>query len=417
MIGVERHTKSENDHSPGRMATNMPRLVGLVVMALLFSSGRLGVSGVHLALAGAFLPEPTSSGLELAAREALADELRPLQHRLRTEHPDVFAGLWIDDSGRPHIALVARASKVLGIVDDAGLSVPPIIEDAEFSESDLRAQLEELRKAYVDWPDGSRYVESIEVSTVALDLRQNRIAVNVLSGTPDEVAVLASRFGPAILTERVETKPAPVACTSRANCGGPMKAGLNLYYINDERACQTAFQVFSGSTNYILTAGHCHHDSRNTRYHPIGVKIGAQDAYSVSGRADAMRIFLSSTSSVSNKLFLSPTNIPSITSAEQIAGPGAEVVGEPVCTSKPSGNRCGTLYIQEIDIPGLIDQRLARDLYGCDGDSGSPVYYGSKAIGIVVQTGIPQCSTQPRDTFYSHIYWVQDILNVALRIN
>lgn len=401
----------------GRMATISTSRLGTLVVAVLFlSSGRIDASGgqVALAVSGS---QYASDSPTVDAREGLADELRPLQHRLRTEYPDAFGGLWIDDSGMPHVALVAVPAKALQIVEDARLSVPPIIEDAEFSEAALRARMEKVRMAYVDKPDGSRFVESLEVSTVALDLRRNRIVVNVISGTTEEAAALASHLGPGTLSERVDGKPAPVACTSRANCGGPMKAGLNLYYINDERACQTAFQVVTGSANYILTAGHCHHDSRNTRYHPIDVKIGAQDAYSVSGRADAMRIFLSSSASVSNKLFLSPSSILSITSAEQIVGPGAEVVGEPVCASKPSGNRCGTLYIKEIDIPGLIDQRLARDLYGCDGDSGSPIYYGSKAIGVLVQTGIPYCTTEPRDTFYSHIYWVQDTLSVALRIS
>lgn len=393
------------------------RAFGLIAMALVLRPGLPSVSGSHVASAAGSLPEDETYGPGIAARGALADELRPLQHLLRTEHADSFAGLWIDDSGRPHVALVAATSKAVEIVRNSGLSIAPIIEDVEFSEVALKAQLEGIRQAYVDRPDGSQFLDTLEVAQVALDLPGNAITVDLLSGTTGEAEALSGRYGLAIRTQRVSSKPSPVACISRSNCGGPMKAGLNMFYINDEAACTTAFQVFTAAANYILTAGHCHHSSRNTRYHPKDVKIGAQDAYSVSGRADAMRVFLASSSSVSNKLFLSPTSILSITSAEQISGPNAEVAGEPVCASKPSGNRCGTLVYTQIDIPGLIDQRLARNLYACDGDSGSPVYHGSKAIGVIVQSGIPECSTQPRDTFYSHIYWVQDILNVALRIN
>jgi hypothetical protein len=98
-----------------------------------------------------------------------------------------------------------------------------------------------------------------------------------------------------------------------------------------------------------------------------------------------MTIYLSSASSVSNKLFLTPTNIISITRAEQISGSvDAEVLGERVCISKGSatGNRCGTLLHTMVVLGGgLTDQRMASNMWACGGDSGSPVYDGSKAIG------------------------------------
>jgi V8-like Glu-specific endopeptidase len=65
---------------------------------------------------------------------------------------------------------------------------------------------------------------------------------------------------------------------------------------------------------------------------------------------------------------------------------------------------------------------MASNMWACGGDSGSPVYDGSKAIGVISQgskgsTGTVECGQQGANSFYSHIYWVQDELNVALRIS
>ena len=122
---------------------------------------------------------------------------------------------------------------------------------------------------------------------------------------------------------------------------------------------------------------------------------------------------------LSNKLYLSPGNIVSITRIEQLAGSvDVEMVGEPVCVSKGSatGNTCGTLLHNNVDINGLIEQRMADNMWVCGGDSGSPVYNSTKAIGVIHSSSISGiCGQQGSNSFYSHIYWIQDKWQAIVR--
>jgi hypothetical protein len=355
----------------------------------------------------------------------LAEDLGPIQDDLRKLYTAQFAGLWIDTNGVAQVRFVGDGNGVRDVVVAAGLANAPHLAEVGHSEAELMRVMGQLRTDYQYLDDGTLTLGGVQLAKVYLDIPRNAVVLEALSGSAEEWSKLEARYGSAVVIEQAESSAAPVACTSRSNCGGPMKAGLWMFYLSGERACTTAFQVFTASANYILTAGHCHSNS-NTRYHPVGTKIGAQQAYSTSGRADAMTIYLSSASSVSNKLFLTPTNIISITRAEQISGSvDAEVLGERVCISKGSatGNRCGTLLHTMVDLGGgLTDQRMASNMWACGGDSGSPVYDGSKAIGVISQgskgsTGTVECGQQGANSFYSHIYWVQDELNVALRIS
>lgn len=356
------------------------------------------------------------------AREDLAESLRPLQADLRAKSAAEFAGMWIDDSGTPQVRVVGDSAAIDASIARANVGASMVVRKVRFSEVALNEAIDRLRGEYVYLADGTLTLGGLDLGMVYVDLSRNAVVIAALSGSPAEWTRLVERYGPEYLVERGTGKTLPAACTGRGNCGAPMKAGLWMYFISGERACTTAFQAFAGTSNYILTAGHCHANS-NTRYHPIGTKIGAQQAYAYTGRADAMSIYLSSASSVSNKLYLTPSNIISITRAEQIAGSvNAEVVGQPVCVSKSSApaNPCGYLQHNNVDLGGgLYMQRMASNFWVCGGDSGAPVFYGSKAVGIISQGSgnVEQCGQQGSNSFYSHIYFVQDVLNVALRIN
>lgn len=82
-------------------------------------------------------------------------------------------------------------------------------------------------------------------------------------------------------------------------------------------------------------------------------------------------------------------SVGSITSRETEAG---SVIGEPLCKSgRDTWWACGTLKDKNSDLSWVSDQYKAN-LYGRGGDSGSPVFYGTKAHGITVGNDCDGCS-------------------------
>ncbi len=101
--------------------------------------------------------------------------------------------------------------------------------------------------------------------------------------------------------------------------------------------------------------------------------------------------------------------------------PANEVIGETVCSSKPSGTSCGYL-VSVVGMQGAIhDLRIASGQYVCGGDSGSPVYYGNMALGIMgYKTSgshvCPDGSTTGSNGYYSHIRNVELQFNVQTQL-
>jgi hypothetical protein len=212
---------------------------------------------------------------------------------------------------------------------------------------------------------------------------------------------------------------------SRTNCGNPMKAGLALYTSNGLKNCNSGFVMRGGTTTYYLSmAGHCFTDPSLThRYHPVGTVIGNIDQpgwqVHTADHVDAALINISVTQA-SNKSMISNTTYQSITSKEN---PANEVIGETVCSSKPSATSCGYLVSVVGSTPdGKITQlRVASGQYACGGDSGSPVYYGNMALGIIdYNTGgthvCPDGSTTGSNALYSHIRNIEIQFNVQTQL-
>jgi hypothetical protein len=114
---------------------------------------------------------------------------------------------------------------------------------------------------------------------------------------------------------------------------------------------------------------------------------------------------------VSNRIFITSTHTRAITSVQN---ENRDRTGFRVCMSGAvSGIRCGRLDIVSVAVRYLgktvRSQRLAR--FTCRaGDSGSPVYYKSTAIGLVVAS-----STNPGRCYYTHIGHAQETLNLSIK--
>lgn len=89
----------------------------------------------------------------------------------------------------------------------------------------------------------------------------------------------------------------------------------------------------------------------------------------------------------------------------------SEVIGEGVCSSRPSGQTCGSLLSKIVDTNCAYDQRKP-DGQGppVDGDSGSPVYYGFKAIGVL------DCAGSGSVGYYTPAFLIEGKWNVFTQI-
>lgn len=355
------------------------------------------------------------------ARLALADQLVPLQTELRASFPKQFGGLWIDDKGVPHVAIVGAAPGIVEAAAAAHLEPAAVIEQVRFSESMLDTAMDNVARAVESEATNGVDLEGVDLALISLSLQDNRILFSHRNASPAALAKLAERFGPIAGFRETNERFTNVACTGRTNCGGPVRAGIQLYRNNGtatgrSTACMSAFVIkdlVMPPRYSILSAGHCDTQSFPYRYHPtttyLGNTAGINAVYA--NGADVMRIPIPA-SQASNKLYITSTVSRSVTSSATTTN---EVIGSQVCSSKLSGNDCGTLLSKNVCSDGgaICGLRLASSQYACGGDSGSPVYQTTgtstaRALGIMqgASTGTYTCPNGDKvgsSSVYSHI--------------
>ena len=376
-------------------------MLGILVMSL--NAGATTVAAADAAEVTregvSLVPDPSDVDQDPAAiaRTRLADELAPIQAQLRVQSPGTFGGLWIDDSGEPHIA-IAGNDPVLEATVSAALSRPVVFEHVRFSERALDQVMERV-DSLVEHSllgDGSMILGGVEVEMVFASVQDNVVRFRVLSGSDADRAALAAQFGPVAdfgsTTERVY----PVTCTGRTNCGNPVRGGTQLYADGGATACTSGLGMRTVTLPliyYVTSAGHCWGQPSGSplyrRYHPSSHYLSntqTQPHLYQSG-TDVMWIQVA-TADATNWIYYSTTSVRVVTSDESISG---EVLGEQVCSSKMSGNDCGTLSSLNVCSSGICYLRLATAQWACPGDSGSAVYQvtsGSNVKGLGWMSGM-----------------------------
>ena len=355
------------------------------------------------------------------AREALVEQLIPVQALLRSMYPQDFGGLWIDQSGMPHVAFVGPAAAARHLVLQAGLVPAAQAHTVLRSEASLRAIMDRLAAQVSQVDDDAFQLFGVGFSSAYADIPANVVRVDVVSGSDSELAAIAQSLGDGVAIQRV-AQPARLASCTRSNCGSPMKAGLNLYTSAGVKNCTGAFVMRAGTSSYYVSmAGHCFKTGIYSYYHPVGTYIGTignPPTYrSTSGNVDAMLVSISQ-SQASNIILLRDDVTDTITSKEN---PANEVIGELVCSSKPSSTMCGHLLSVIGQVGNATEQRIADNQLACGGDSGSPVYYGHKAMGIITGSSggsylCPGGDFVGGNSFYTHIRNVEIKFNVQTQL-
>ena len=387
----------------------MLRVRSLVVLAMLailvtsFSAGAATTVASDAAEATreavSLVPDPSDVDQDPAAiaRTRLADELGPIQAQLRVQAPDAFGGLWIDDLGEPHVA-IAGNDPALETTVSATLSRPAVFEHVRFSERELNQVMEQVEGLvqHSVLGAGSMILGGVEVEMVYISIPDNVVRVKVLSGSAADRAALAAQLGPGVDLEPTTERVYSAACTGRTNCGNPVRGGTQLYADGGAKACTSGLGMRTVSlplTYYVTSAGHCWGQPPggplHRRYHPSSHYLSntqTQPHLYQSG-TDVMWIQVATTDAT-NWIYYSTTSVRVVTSDESLSG---EVLGEQVCSSKMSGNDCGTLSSLNVCSSGICHLRLATAQYACPGDSGSAVYQvtsGSNVKGLGWMSGM-----------------------------
>lgn len=271
--------------------------------------------------------------------------------------------------------------------------------------------------------------DGVEVVGTGVDVRENKVVVNVARDPEQAVAKLEERYGAdRFLVEEVSANFA----ASRAQEPLPFKGGTQIitFQRSDGKgtACLSGFNAYRDDNGtrkyYLITAGHCTLVGKDKEWlqgsdfftsHYVGPAT-ATDA-GREGIADAARVYIDTASRRSNKILVTPADIRTMLISQKV---GADVVGELVCLSVAVDRTldCGELLKKSYDYGGKDTfGRTSTFPYGrevdadCDfGDSGGPAFNGVTAKGIISQN---VTRLRGNDTcIYGHIFDALRTLNL-----
>lgn len=383
-----------------RSVTGLRGRAVLLSLALLFTAGadRAGriSAPIQIATAPTVQSDATAAAIDLASYEKLygVDEeaataqvgetaaISALQTALATSYPRSFAGLWVDhDPYSINVAFTAGtdATGVAALVKAAGLETTPIVKSVPYSLSDLNQVVTSLQGLGIK-------------ADLNIDIRENQVEVNVT----DAVSATSAIANASVDTNAVTVEQVP----SLAQPTTTIYGGLGGSNTNQQwQGCPSGFDVqqrVGGPDDLIygfITAGHC----TNTMSY-MGVTLPyVASCYQLG--CDS-QFHTQASFAVSPRFYSHPGTLSYVTST---TGWISEYVGETVCKfGEYTGYACGTISSKS-EVPGyvpharaeftLVTNNCTSDLVH-GGDSGSPVFYGTSAFGIISgQTNELSCIT------------------------
>ncbi|WP_368660639.1 S1 family peptidase [Streptomyces marincola] len=178
----------------------------------------------------------------------------------------------------------------------------------------------------------------------------------------------------------------------------PHLQGGDPVYAPGGQRCTAGFNVTSGSADFFVTAGHC------TAGHPtwyadpgLTVPVGTTAGSSFPGNDYGVVRY-------TNPAVPRPGSVNCDGTSVDITGPADGTIGGRVQVAAPTGCRAGTILAlnQSVNFGGNIVSGLGRvNVCTQPGDSGAPVFAGSRALGVV-SGGIGDCAAGGV-TFYQPI--------------
>ncbi|MGW4549756.1 S1 family peptidase [Streptomyces violaceorubidus] len=360
-------------HARGRIVRRVARLAAV---------GGLLLGGTMVTRAVASEPPDASAAPRTLARTASATGA-DLVSRLGT---DRTAGHWIGADGRPVVA-----------VTDAGAA--EAVRRAGATAQRVRHSMSELRSA----ASTLRAAPRVSGTAWALDYRSNEVLVRgdrTVSGTDwSRLAGVAEGVGAFVRMQRTEG-----AFTTRLNGAEPI--------LSTAGRCSAGFNVTDGTSDFILTAGHCG---------PTGsVWFGPGRGDRQVGRTVAGSFPGDDFSLVeyANGEAGDGADVVAVGDGKgvRITGAGAAAVGQRVFRSgSTSGLREGrvTALDATVNYPeGTVTGLIETDVCAEPGDSGGPMFSEGIALGVT-SGGSGDCD-EGGTTFFQPLPEAMDSLGVRL---
>lgn len=321
---------------------------------------------------------PAEEGQRRIARQ---DEQAALATKLRKRLGARFGGAWVDhDRGGKLMVAVTGKSAVPTVSALASKAAAEAVV-VRRGMSELQKMSEELGKRIAKANKGAEHgLQSAvvtEKNVLRLDLPQGR----ELTGEQQRTVRWAERkFGDALVIDTYQHASEPLYCGGQYSCDPPLRSGLAIYGGNTR--CTSAFMAYAGSSYYMLTAGHCTEAASYWQvptysYGYQGVGSTASYHFGYYGDYAAVRI--------SDPAFWQPRGW--VYTTQPIRSWNYDYVGQYVCKQgSTTGYTCGqitdtnaTVYYPGRTLTGMTWSTACV----APGDSGSGVYNGSTAHGIL----------------------------------
>ncbi|MFR9750561.1 S1 family peptidase [Nocardia sp. 004] len=353
--------------------------------------------GMPAELVAALARDLKISPAEYLRRAELAQEVAAFATTAQRRYPAVFAGSWLDQAGKPVIAIAdgPRADEAEQAAKSAGFGV----ENVAKSEAVLRGEKSAFERWLEDQPEAVR----AQVRGAVVDTVNNTIAVRVdQAGLPmpsfiDPARVLVT--APPVAGEKTTLQAGEIAGAQGALAGGDGYASIS----GDESLrCSLGFNGIDRNGDTVnITAGHCNPDipsAGSTEAAAIyelhgndpGARLGVFQK-SVLGAQDysIVRIDDQAESRFANNAVRVPG-----AGAIAIEGVAIPVIGAPVCKSGTrTGFSCGVINAVDQTVQvgeRQLTQSFSANICALPGDSGGPVVTGRLALGISSASTVAQ---------------------------
>ncbi|MFE2506862.1 S1 family peptidase [Streptomyces naganishii] len=324
------------------------------------------------------------SAQEARRRVLRQDQLTHLATSLRKRLGSRFGGAWIDQKhgGRLAVAVTGPAASAL-VKDSAAREQAPdtttVVVGRSLGQLDrMSARLaQRITAANRKAAHGLQSAVVVRDNKLRLDLPEGK----ALTGAQRSVVRWAKRtFGDALAVSTYAHASKPFYCGGQYSCDPPLRSGLAIYGGNIR--CSSAFMAYDSYGYYMMTAGHC---AEAGAYWEVPTysygyqQVGAVTDYAFGYYGDSAIVRIDDSGWWQPRGWVYPS--------ARITGWDYDYAGQYVCKQgSTTGYTCG--QITETDATVSYPDRTLSGMTwstACDGpgDSGSGVYDGSTAHGIL----------------------------------
>jgi streptogrisin C len=330
---------------------------------------------------------------EAAARIARQDAIAALADDLSSTLEDRFGGLWVDHARGGEVAVGTTdgsSDEVVALARRYGLERLVAVRQVRYGQSTLDSVVGRLAEGLVEANADARTPVSASLRT---DLNQVELTLPT-DPTPAQRAYAAAAvetFGAAVTVTSADEAVEPAACSSPTACDKPLQGGVHIHSDNGV-TCTGAFNVKSGNTKWMLTAGHCLYYAGFSPWqywwtknnNGTNRKFGGGGQIWWFGGAQGRDFAIITVDYVAEN---PQATIFANASGRTITGTGSAFNGMYMCkTGQTTGYNCGNVTSTNYNavysggIP--VNNMIKASIYTCKGDSGGPNYLNHTAYGV-----------------------------------